>query len=127
MVGIEGFYRGAVENLLRVVEVDAMVPYVLLVFLFVPIELELHLRLHGFWPHNYIYCTHNVRIYTAKNSQLRGSHSLVALVPFDVIRYRARFLDITVGESHDPLARGTSFSAEGKHDIDTPSMYRLWL
>jgi hypothetical protein len=40
MVGIEGFYRGAVENLLRVVEVDAMVPYVLLVFLFVPIELK---------------------------------------------------------------------------------------
>ena len=27
-----------------------------------------------------------------------------ALVPFDVIRYRARFLDIMGGESHDPLA-----------------------
>ena len=28
-----------------------------------------------------------------------------ALVPFDVMRYRARFLDIKAGESHDPLAR----------------------
>jgi hypothetical protein len=28
-----------------------------------------------------------------------------ALVPCDVMRYRTRFLDITAGESHDPLAR----------------------
>jgi hypothetical protein len=25
------------------------------------------------------------------------------------------------------LSHGTSFSAEGKHDIDTHAMYRLWL
>jgi hypothetical protein len=33
MVGIQGFNRGAVENLLCVVEIDAMVPYVMYVYI----------------------------------------------------------------------------------------------
>jgi DNA replication protein DnaC len=67
------------------------------------------------------------KTFLAKCLAYAACNANMALVPFDAIRYRARFLDITVGESHDPRARGTSFSAEGKHDIDTSSMYRLWL
>jgi hypothetical protein len=38
----------------------------------------------------------------------------MALVPFDVIRYRARFLDIMTVESHDPLARVVYLCAADK-------------
>src|SRR5262249_34480075 len=58
--------------------------------------------------------------YRQRGGQKRGGYQkkrflflytifISALVPFDVIRYRVRFLDITAGESHDPLARHILF------------------
>jgi len=51
----------------------------------------------------------------------------LALVPFDVIRpTEPDFWTLSL-EKVMILSRGTSFSAEDQHDIDTHALYRLWV
>jgi integrase len=50
-----------------------------------------------------------------------------ALAPFDVIRPTEPDSWTLPVEKVMILSRGTSFSAEDQHDIDTHALYRLWV
>ena len=51
----------------------------------------------------------------------------LALVPFDVICPTEPDFWTLPLEQVMILSRGTSFSAEDQHDIDTHALYRLWV
>ena len=63
----------------------------------------------------------------AETVQMARTFKALALVPFDVICPPEPDFWTLPLEKVMILSRGTSFSAEDQHDIDTHALYRLWV